>query len=262
MDTERTAQAAMGAEELVRGWSRAERGPIQLAGFAMLFGGILVLIVAVTSFLMGSPPADSPDYFIALETHLGAAWLTFGLYSMADLLMVVALPGLYLAFRRANRQALLAGLSVTAAYLVVDLGVTELNSLTLVRLAGHRAGTAGAAERAAIQDATTYALATPPAGTFFSYFVSSVGLLIVTLVMLRAGFGRWLSLLGIVAYCEGIAGSFYVWVPVLGLLLMPCLVAFGLWLILAGARLARLAAIGAAAANSLSPFPFPLEGSL
>jgi hypothetical protein len=246
MDTERGTEASMGIGELVKGWSAAERGPIRLGGMAMLLSGILVLLVAATSFVLGSPPSDSPDYFIALETNLGAARLTFGLYSLADLLMVVAVPGLYLAFRRVNKTALLAGLSLTAAYLVVDLGVTELNSLTLLRLADHLAVTAGAAERAAIQAAATYALATLPLATFFSYFVSSVGLLIVTLVMMRAGFGRWISLLGIVAYCEGIAGSFYVWIPALGPLLMPCLVAFGLWLILAGIRLVRFSAEGAA----------------
>jgi uncharacterized protein YqgC (DUF456 family) len=60
--------------------------------------------------------------------------------------------------------------------------------------------------------------------------------------MLKGVFRRGTAYLGIVATSAGIVGGFYVVLPALGVLLSPCLVAFGVFLVLAGLRLYRLAA--------------------
>ena len=241
--------------ELRSQMATADSGVLRVGGFAMLLSGMLVLAVAVTSTLMGSPPPeDSIAYFQMLAMRPGLSAVNFGLYSLADLLMVAALPALYLAFRRWDRTALLHGLSLVALYLVLALGVTELNSLTLVRLAVSLEAATDSGQRLMLQAGANYALATLPVATFFSYVVSSIGLLIVAVVMLRDGFGRWVSLLGIVAFVEGIVGGFYVIFPPLALLLLPCLVTFGLWLVLTGRRLAGLG-VGPAIRPSEAPFP-------
>jgi hypothetical protein len=87
---------------------------------------------------------------------------------------------------------------------------------------------------------TGHALATIPIATFFSYLVSSVGLLMTSLVILKGVFNRPTALLGIVASIEGMVGSFYVFFPTLAGLLVPSLITFGLWALFAGTRLYKL----------------------
>jgi hypothetical protein len=234
--------------ELRATMEHADWGMLSVGGVAMVLSGVLVLMVAVTSVMMGPPPPeDSQLYFVSIAAHPRLSSLNFGLYALADLLMVAVLPALYLAFKRWDRTALVHGLSLVAVYLVLDLGVTELNSLTLVRLGHAMMAASGNAQLLAVQSAASFPLATLPLATFFSYVVSSVGLLIVTVVMLRAGFGRWVSALGIVAFAEGIIGGFYVVYPPLALLLLPCLVTFGVWLVISGAKLRALGAAAKAA---------------
>ena len=81
------------------------------------------------------------------------------------------------------------------------------------------------------------ALAILPAATFFSYAISSIGLLIVSVVMLRAVFTKITAYAGIVASVEGILGGFYPLFPPLAVLLVPSLIAFAVWALLAGRRL-------------------------
>lgn len=241
MDAKQLSPRPRTFAELRGQMNSSDRGFLRVGGVAMFLSGILVVMVAVTSLMMGPPPPeDSQLYFLSIAAHPALSGLNFGLYALADLLMLAVLPAFYLAFRRWDRAALMQGLSLVAVYLVLDLGVTELNSLTLVRLGRSMLAATTNAQQLAVESAASYALATLPLATFFSYVVSSVGLLIVAVVMLRSGFGRWVSVLGIVAFVEGILGGFYVVFPPLSLLLLPCLVTFGLWLLLAGAKLARL----------------------
>ena len=59
--------------------------------------------------------------------------------------------------------------------------------------------------------------------------------------MLRGGiFGKPTAYAGIAAAVTGIVGGFYLVYPLLGLLLLACLIAYGVWGVLAGARLWRL----------------------
>jgi hypothetical protein len=70
--------------------------------------------------------------------------------------------------------------------------------------------------------------------------VSSIGLLIASIVMLRRMFNKPAACVGIVASIAGLLDGFYFVVPALSLLLTPSLVAFGLWSILTGLRLNQL----------------------
>jgi hypothetical protein len=107
-------------------------------------------------------------------------------------------------------------------------------------LAQHYAESVGSVQQQTYVGAAAFALATLPLATFFSYVVSSIGLLIISVVMLRGVFSRITALAGIIASVGGIVGGFYVVLPVLALLLTPCLVAFGIWALLAGIRLLQL----------------------
>ncbi len=61
-------------------------------------------------------------------------------------------------------------------FLVMDLVLTEFNSLTLVTLAEHYASATIDAQRLAYMAAADYALATIPIATFYSWVVGSLGI--------------------------------------------------------------------------------------
>jgi hypothetical protein len=60
--------------------------------------------------------------------------------------------------------------------------------------------------------------------------------------MLRGVFGKPTAYAGIVAALTGFVGAFYLAYPPLQWLFLPSMIAYGLWGVLAGARLFRLGA--------------------
>jgi hypothetical protein len=89
--------------------------------------------------------------------------------------------------------------------------------------------------------AASYALANLPLATFISFFVSSIGWLIASIVMLKGVFSKLSAWIGIILCVMGIASSFYGILPVLGIFLSQSLIAFGIWCLLVGFQLVQLA---------------------
>jgi hypothetical protein len=196
-------------------------------GICLALSGVFYLAGAVLSNIIGGSPIGN-TYLLNLAAHLTASWWNFALFSLALLPMGIGVFALYNALKAINKKAMLVALILVGIFLVWDLAVTEFNSLKLVWLVQNSLpGTEGP-------------LSLLPVGTFISYFESSVGFLIISIVMLKSTFGKLLAILGIVATIEGIIGSFYIFIPALGLFLTPCLVAFGIWLVLAGFKLYKL----------------------
>lgn len=208
------------------------------SGLAWILIGILVLAVAVLSLIVGPAPSNQTAYLQSLADHATAATLTFTLFAAADLLMVPALLGLYPMLAPAGKVATLIGTGLLALWAVQDLVLTEATSLALVTLARNYAA-ASTNARPAILAAAQYPLAVLPIATFLSYVVSSVGLLLIGVAMLRSTFPHGIALLAIIAAAEGIAGGLYILTPALSALLMPSLVTFGLWGLLLGSNLIR-----------------------
>ena len=213
------------------------KGVFRVGGICLLVIGVVYLIGAVLSIILGPPPSSGELYLKSLAGHTMLAQVNFGLFALTDFLLVPAALALYLALKHLAKNPMLIAAGLLALFLVLDLAITELNSLTLVSLTQHYAAATSAAQRSAYVAAADYALATIPIATFFSYMVSSLGLLITSLVMLKGVFNRPTALLGIVASIEGIVGSFYVFFPALAGLLVPSLITFGLWALFAGTRL-------------------------
>jgi hypothetical protein len=76
--------------------------------------------------------------------------------------------------------------------------------------------------------------------TFYSWVVFSIGVLIISIVMLKGVFSKLTAYLGIAVGIVATVAGFYVFLPALAVLTLPSLVAFGLWCVLAGRRLFRL----------------------
>jgi hypothetical protein len=210
------------------GWNSLYR----IGGICLLITGLFYFAAVVLATLLGPPPADAEPYLRSLATHPGLALANYAGFAVADLLLVPATLALYLVLRHLARSAMLVGTGLIIFWLIVDLAVTEFSSLTLVMLSRHPDAQSIAAAH--------FPLAAMPIATFFSFVVSSIGTLIVAMVMLKGVFSKVTAWAGIVACVEGIVAGFYVIYPPLAALLVPCMIAYGLWGVLAGARLFRL----------------------
>ena len=115
-----------------------------------------------------------------------------------------ALPDELQALKHLARSAVLVATGLIAVFIVLDLGVTEVNSLSLVALTRQYAAASSESLRAGAVAAANFARVTLPIATFLSYTVSSVGFLIFGVVMLKGVFRRGTAYLGIVATSAGI----------------------------------------------------------
>ena len=217
------------------------KGVYRVGGVCLLLAGLIYLIEVTLNSFWGMPGAtDSVHYLQSLAAHPHEAQVQYGLYSLADFLFVPGLFALYLALRHIAKNPMLIATGLMAVFIVVDVAITEPNSLTIVALTQHAAAATSATQQAAYMVAANYALAALPLATFYSWVVGCVVVLIASIVMLKGTFVKLISYLGIVAGIMGIVAGFYVYVPALVVLATPTLFAFGLWWVLMGIRLYRL----------------------
>jgi hypothetical protein len=216
------------------------KGVYRVGGVCLLLAGLIYLTGVTLGRFIGPAPADSQQYLQSLANHASLAQVSYGLYSLTDFLFVPAVLALYLALKHIAQAPMLLATGLMAVFVIVDLAITEANSLTIVTLMQHAATATSETQRAAYMAAANYALATVPLATFYSWVVSSVGVLIISIVMLKGVFGKLTAYLGVVAGIVGTVAGFYVFMPALAVLLSPTLIVFGLWCVLAGRKLYRL----------------------
>ncbi|HZV11030.1 MAG TPA: hypothetical protein VFF94_14815, partial [Novosphingobium sp.] len=98
----------------------------------------------------------------SLTNHAGIARATYGLFSVADFLLIPAVLALYLSLKGVGKNLMLVGTGLMAVFIVVDLTLTDAGTLAIVTLTQHAATAASAAQRAAYLAAAHYGLATVP----------------------------------------------------------------------------------------------------
>lgn len=212
----------------------------RIGGLAMFVIGFLYYASVVLSAILGPAPSNGEAYLNALARHVSAAQLNFVVWILADLLLIPVTFALYFALKGINKNAMLLASGFMGLFVILDLAVTELNSLVAVSLSQSYMAATTDAMRSTYVAASNYALATLPLGTFYSFVISSIGVLIIGLVMMKGVFPRAVGLLGIAVGIEGTLAGFYILVPILSVLLIPSLATFGIWSIFAGIRLFRL----------------------
>lgn len=214
----------------------------RIGGIALVLAGICYLVGTTTGYYLGGTPGNSQTYLQSLAAHPALAQVTYWIFALADILFIPAILGLYLALKGINKNAMLVATGLLGFFIILDLGITELNSLALVSLTQNYASATSDAQRAAYMAAANWGLATMPIATFFSWIGPSIGFLTTSIVMWNGVFGRNMARLGMIVYGLAIVVSFYFLfpVPVLALLLTPILVLYGAWLIAAGRRLYAL----------------------
>jgi hypothetical protein len=218
------------------------KGVYKAGGLCLAGAGILYLVGSTLGLYLGGTPGNSQAYLQSLAAHPLIAPMTYWSFSLVDVLFIPAILGLYLALKGIDKNAMLIAAGLLAFFVTLDLGVTESNTLALVALTQSIAAAPSDAARAAYQAAANWGLATLSIATFFSWIGTSVGFLIIAIVMRKGVFGRRTARLGMFVYGLGTVASFYFLypVPVLGLALTPILILDGVWLIAAGRRLFEL----------------------
>jgi hypothetical protein len=175
-----------------------------------------------------------------LAAHRLVSLTNFAFFTIADIFLIPAVLALYIALKGTNKKTMIIASALMILFAVFDVEITELSSFELVLLTQNFAAATSDAQRSAVMITANNLLSTLPTSTACSFVVSSVGLLILALVMSKSSFTKHVALPGLTAGIAGTIGGFYIIAPVLSLLLMPSLVAMGIWGIFAGSAVRKI----------------------
>ncbi len=218
-------------------------GVYRIGGISLMLAGALILTSTTFGNYLGVPPGNNDVYLQSLATHPIVAQFLYWSWVLIDVLLFLGILGLYLVLKEVNKNVMLIATTITGFFLILDLGVTEFNALTLVRLTQSFAATD--AQRAVYLAAEYWGLTTIPLASFFSWIGPSAGFFIIAIVMWNSNFSRFTASLGILSNGLGLICGFYFLypVPLFSIFLSPILIIYGIWHISAGRSLFKLSKI-------------------
>ncbi len=217
----------------------------RVGGLAAIAFGIAYVVIFPLYASVGAPPDGGEAWLSYADGKTAAWWAIVGLSVLTDFLLVPITLALYLALKEVDRNGVLLAMAFVAAFVVLDLAVTWPNLAVLISLTGDFGAAASDARRAAIVAAAEYpsaVLSSTLAGVY-SIATLSVGILMLSHVMLRSAFSRTAAFVGVATGTLGIisvAGPFVV--SALGLMVILASVLTTVWAFLVGHRLYRLGA--------------------
>jgi hypothetical protein len=216
-----------------------------------LVSGILLIVVPLMSFVAAYSarilysagyPGDPASYLQLVSQHQALASLAWSLWIVMDFLGLAPTVAMYFLLERHNRTLALLGSLLSIFYVIYDVSVTELNSLTLVSLGHEYLGVPSEALKDSIVAAATYGYHALPIQTVLSFAIGSVAYILWCVPMAKSFFGRWTAFIGISVNIIGLLGSA---APVvtssyfLGLCQFLCVRLIALWSIILGVQLIR-----------------------
>lgn len=212
----------------------------KVGGFSLIIVGVSYLIGAMLSLIIGPAPSGAIEYMDALAAHKMLSITNFAFFTLADIFLIPASMASYYALKGVNKKAMTIACALMIIFAVFDTAITELTSFELVSLTQNFAVATSEAQRSAIMVTANSLLSTLPVITMCSFVVSSVGLLIMALMMLKGNFSKRSALPGLVAGIAGTIGGLYIIVPIFALLIIPSLFAMGMWGIFAGRAIRKI----------------------
>jgi len=223
-----------------QGW----RGLYCLSGILLIFTAIIWFVVSRTASILYASgyPGDPVSYLQLVSQHQLLASITWSLWIVADFLLIAPTVALYLVLRRYNKTLALLGSLFSMFFNIYDVCVTELNSLTLVKLSQVYASTTNDILRASLVAAATYGYHALPLQTVLSFAIGCFGYLLWCVPMVKSIFPRWVAIFGGISSIVGLLGSLSPLVPsspILGLCQLLCIPALALWFIFVGMQLYR-----------------------
>jgi Domain of unknown function (DUF4386) len=215
----------------------------RVGGISALLLGLGYIITIPLYVQAGAMPSGGEARLQYLAGKTTVWWAILGLSVLTDVLFVPVALALYLALRGVNRDAALLATAFMGLFVVLDLAVTWPNHAALIALSGDYAAAASDAQRAAYVSAANYASAVLESTLegVYSIVTLSVGILMISLVMLKGIFGKITAYVGLATGILGIvsvAGPFFV--STLGVAIIVASVLTTVWVLLVGYRLYRL----------------------
>lgn len=223
------------------------RGLYRLGGVLLIIsgiGGVFVSPLLSARLYASGTPTDATGYLQLFSQHQLLATLDWSLWLFGDLLLIPASIAIYLMLRRVNNSLALVGSTLSIVYVLFDICVTELNSLTLVTLSQGYASATTDAVRASYVAAATYSVAALSTQTFFSFTIGAFGWLFWSLLMLKSFSGKGSAIFGVIVNIMGILGGVGALVQgtpyyLLGIFTVLGAIFTGVWFIVIGAQLYR-----------------------
>jgi hypothetical protein len=220
-------------------------GLYRISGILLIATAIVWATVSWTARTLYSSgyPSTPLSYLQLVSQNQLLANATWSLWILADFLLIAPSVALYLILRRHNKSLALVGTALQLFFIVYDVSVTELNSLTLVSLSQSYTTAGSDALRAAYLGAATYGYAALPLQTVLSFGIGVVGFLLWCVPMAKSSifrrrtaiFGAAISIIGIIGSAAPLLSS----PGIIGLFQFVTVPVFAIWLILVGGQLLR-----------------------
>lgn len=209
------------------------------------WGGMSALLLAIGYVAIiplfawaGAPPATGEGWFRYLPGKTTVWWVIVWLSVVTDLLYLPVAWALWIALRKAGAILMPAAMVCLHLFVVLDLAVTWMHHATLLALFHSYSSAADQAQRAVYLAAAEYAASIYATQllTFYIIVIPSLGVLLASIAMIRARFGKASAWTGVISAIFGLfslTGFFpFIIANALGATL---------WFLLVGARLRRLA---------------------
>jgi hypothetical protein len=220
----------------------------KVGGISLIAGGLCYLLATLEAYTPGAngwaePPFVSAQTFItAMANHAHAAYLTWGFFTMVDFLALPVMIALYFALKGVNRDAVMVGIGLLLMSVILDAAVAEVGFFTGTSLSVTWAATTDPVLKAAYLAAATHAVLQTEFAWPYSYFLGFAGWIVITAVMRKSVFGKWIGWFGLVASTLFVLdmASVYVVPGVAAGLILPLQWAFVAFYMIAGVRLFNL----------------------
>jgi len=208
------------------------------------WGGIAALLLAIGYVVtiplfawVGAPPVTGEAWFRYVPGKATAWWVILWLMVVTDLLYLPVAWALWTALRKAGRNLMLASVACLHLFVVLDLAVTWTHHAALLALFQNYSHAVDEAHRLAYLAAAEYAssIYATPLLTFYIIAIPSLGVLLASIVMIKARFGKASAWAGVIAGVFGLL-SLTGFFP----LVMANALGVTLWFFLVGARLLGL----------------------
>lgn len=207
-------------------------------------GGIASLAIAIAYFaiiglyaLVGAPPVGGQAWLDYLVGQTTAWWAIIGMSVLTNFLYVLVALSLYFALKHFQRLTMLIGTAFIGLFVTLELAVNWTAYAALVVLSQEYAFAASESQKALLVAAANYpsAVIASPLALVYAIGTLSLGILIISVVMLRGVFNRFTAYMGILTGILGFAA-----VAGIAFAVILNALAATIWLFLVGFTLLRL----------------------
>jgi hypothetical protein len=215
----------------------------RFAGMSAIVLGLSYVAITAMYVVGGALPDDPAERLRHLDANATAWWLILGLSVLTDLLFLPVMWSLFQLLKHVSTAAMLAGTGLVGVFIVLDLTITWPNFAALISLSDQFATAADETQRTVVLGAATYAVDVLSSSLFgvFAILVPAAGIFVISLAMLKRGFGRLAAYTGLATGVFGLVAIVGpIVVDVAGAAAILASVLTTVWILVVGFKLVRV----------------------